>query len=90
MLEHAVIVDLAVDWRPEAELTAEEVAAQRTRIEEAERAVLQALGDHGQRQRQLHATGQVSLLVDATGLDILRGHPDVGAVHRDQEDPPTG
>ena len=90
MLEHAVIVDLAIGWRPEAELTAEEAAAQRTRIDEAERAVLVALGDHGRRQRQLHATGQISLLVDATGLEILRGHPDVGAIHQDRDDPPTG
>lgn len=89
MLEHAVIVDLAVDWQPEAELTVEEVVAQHTRIEEAERAVLEALGEHGQRQRQLHATGQVSLLVDATGLEILRGHPDVAAIHQNQDDPPT-
>jgi len=90
VLEHAVIIDLAVDWRPEAELNAEEASAQRTRFEEAERAVLEALGDHGQPQRQLRATGQISLLVDETGLEILRGHPEVAAIHQDQDDPPTG
>lgn len=88
-LEHAVIVDLAADWRPEAELDDEGRAAQRRRIQAAENAIVRALGEHGRVRRQLHTSGQVALAVDDKGLSILRGLHEVAAIHMDRPDPPA-
>lgn len=82
-LEHAVIVDLAVGWRPEGGLNAEERAAQRRRIQDAEDVIVRALGEHGRVRRQLHASGQVALAVDDKGLSVLGDLDLVAAVHED-------
>lgn len=88
-LEHAVIVDLAVDWRPEGELDREDLAAQRQRIQAAENATVRALGAHGRVRRQLHASGQVALAVDDKGLSVLRDLNEVAAIHEDKPAPPA-
>lgn len=86
-LDLAVIVDLAVDWRPEGELDADQVEAQRRRIRAAEDAVVEALGPHGRVRRRLPETAQLSLAVDDEGLRILQELPEVAAIHRDTADP---
>lgn len=88
-LRHAVIVDLAVGWRPESALDDEELAAQRRRIQAAEKAILRALGEHGRVRRQLHASGQVALAVDDKGLSVLGDLDPVAAIHEDTPDPPA-
>lgn len=88
-LQHAVIVDLAVDWRPEAGLDDTERAAQRRRVQAAENAILRTLGKHGRLRRQLHASGQLALAVDDKGLSILGDLDPVAAVHRDTPAPPA-
>lgn len=88
-LKHAVIVDLAVDWQPEGGLDADERAAQRRRIQAAEDAIVRALGEHGRVRRQLHASGQVALAVDDTGLSVLGDLDQVAAVHVDTPAPPA-
>lgn len=83
VLDRPVIVDLAVDWRPEREQTPEQVLLQRQRIQRAQEEVLALLGRRGLLRRPLHETAQAALLVDAAGLDLLRTHPRVAAVHPD-------
>lgn len=82
-----MIVDLAVEWQPESELSDDEVRAQRARVQQAEDEVLRALGPHGRLRRQLHETAQTSLLVDADGLAMLRRHPRVVKVQEDRAEP---
>lgn len=84
-----MIVDLAVGWRPEGALDDEELAAQRRRIQAAEKAILRALGEHGRVRRQLHASGQVALAVDDKGLSVLGDLDPVAAIHEDTPDPPA-
>ena len=79
-----VIVTLAVGWQAENELLDHEIAAQRDRIRQAEEEVLRDLGTHGRLRGQLHQSGQTALLVDAVGLDLLRGHRLVAAVQEDR------
>lgn len=88
-LKHLVIVDLAVDWRPEGALDDDERAEQRRRLQAAEDAILRALGEHGRVRRQLHASGQVALAVDDKGLSILGDLDPVATVHEDTPDPPA-
>lgn len=88
-LKHAVIVDLDVGWRPEGALDDEELAAQRRRIQAAEKAILRALGEHGRVRRQLHASGQLALAVDDKGLSVLGDLDPVAAIHEDTPDPPA-
>lgn len=88
-LKHLVIVDLAVDWRPEGALDDDERAEQRRRLQAAEDAILRALGEHGRIRRQLHASGQVALAVDDKGLSILGDLDPVATVHEDTPDPPA-
>jgi hypothetical protein len=85
-----VIVGLRVERRPESELTAAEVQAQRARIEAAIDDVLKALGAHGQVSRRLTETGQLAVSVDSEGEKILSTHPLVGSVGDDSPEPATG
>jgi hypothetical protein len=87
VLDQRVVVDFAVGWRPEHELSDEEVSAQRARVQAAQDEVLRALGGHGRLVRALHETAQASLAVDAEGREILRGHPRVAAVNDDDPEP---
>lgn len=87
VLDQLVIVTLAVDWRPESELTAEEVRAQRARIAAAEAALLDALGHHGAVRRRLEATAQLALRVDGEGRRIATDHAVVAAVDDDDPEP---
>ncbi len=80
----AVIVDLAVEWRPEHELSDEEVWEQRARIEAAQDEVLSDLGAHGRLSRRLTETAQMALTVDAEGRGILAEHRLVATVHEDR------
>lgn len=89
VLQHLVIVTFDVDWRPEPELSAEEVSAQRDRVAHAQARVLDALGHDGELSREHHATAQASLKVSDDGLARLEGMPEVAAVHRDSPDPPS-
>ena len=86
-LPHLVIVTLAVDWRPEPDLSADEIADQRERVAQAQRRMLQALGPEGELRRELHATAQVSVAVSDAGLAELEDLPEVAAIHRDQPEP---
>lgn len=88
-LRHLVIVTFDVDWRPEPELSAEEVTAQRDRIAQAQAGVLEALGDDADLRREHHATAQASLKVSDDGLARLEGLHEVEAVHLDSPDPPN-
>ena len=49
--------------------------------------MLRDLGVHGRLRRQLHQSAQTALLVDAVGLDLLRGHRLVAAVQEDEAAP---
>lgn len=89
VLRHLVIVTFDVDWRPEPELSAAEVTAQRDRIAQAQARVLDALGEDADLRREHHATAQASLKVSDDGLARLEGLPEVDAVHRDTPDPPN-
>lgn len=86
-LPHLVIVTLDVDWRPEPNLSAEEIANQRDRVAQAQQRMLQALGPEGELRRELHATAQVSMAVSDAGLAELEDLPEVAAVHRDLPEP---
>ncbi len=88
-LDRAVIVALAVEWRPEHELSAEQVVEQRARVQTVQDEVLLALGRHGRLRRPLHETAQAALLVDPHGLALLRGHPRVVSVSDDGKAPAT-
>ncbi len=83
-----LVVDLAVEWRPEHELSDEEVRLQRARIETAQDEVLGDLGAHGRLSRRLTATAQMAVSVDDEGRQILAGHRLVAAVHDDEPDRP--
>lgn len=89
VLQHLVIVTFDVDWRPEPELSAEQVSAQRDRVARAQARVLDALGEDVELSREHHATAQASLKVSDDGLARLEGMPEVAAVHRDSPDPPS-
>lgn len=89
VLRHLVTVTFDVDWRPEPELSAEEVTAQRERIAQAQARVLDALGEDADLRREHHATAQASLKVSDDGLARLEGLPEVDAVQRDSPDPPN-
>lgn len=90
ILDRAVIVALDVEWRPEHELSAEQVVEQRARVQTVQDEVLLALGRHGRLRRPLHETAQTALLVDPHGLALLRGHPRVVSVSDDGKAPATG
>ncbi len=83
-----VIVDLRVEHRPEHELSREELARQRARIEAAQDQVLRDLGDHGTLSRRLTETAQMAVSVDAEGRRILAGHPLVARVHENRPEAP--
>lgn len=85
-----VIVDLAVDWRPEGELSDDDRVEQRRRIEAAADEIITALGDHGEVHRRLTMTAQLSLSVDDDGLAILERHRLVATIHDDTTSAPTG
>jgi hypothetical protein len=78
-----LVVDLAVEHRPESELDDAARTAQRARLERAMDEVVGALGSHGQLVRRLTATAQMSVRVDAEGRRALASHPLVAAVHDD-------
>jgi len=84
-----VIVALALEWRPEHELSTEQVVEQRARVRTVQDEVLLALGRHGRLRRPLHETAQAALLVDPHGLALLRGHPRVVSVSDDGKAPAT-
>lgn len=84
---HRVIVTFDVDWRPEPELSPDQVRAQRDRVVRAQRAVLSALGEHGELHREYHATAQASLNVSDDGLELLEHQPEVATYSRDTPDP---
>lgn len=85
-----VIVDLAVDWRPEAELTPDQVQDQRARIEGAQDALVADLGAHARLRRRFDATPQMAVSVNEQGSAILAASPLVARVHADRDDAPTG
>lgn len=87
VLIHLVIVTFDVEWRPEPELSDEEVAAQRDRVRQAQAAVLDALGPDADLRREHHATAQASLKVSDDGLARLEHLAEVAAVHKDTPAP---
>lgn len=78
-----VVVDLAVDWRPEHELSESERREQRARIEAAQDEVVADLGAHGELRRRLTESAQMSVGVDGRGREILAGHRLVARVQDD-------
>lgn len=86
-----IIVDLAVEWRPEAELDADEVAEQRETIRIAQQKVLKLLeGTDFQVNRAYQSTPQIALSIDAEGRDRLNRSSLVENVNEDIPDPPSG
>jgi hypothetical protein len=87
-----VIVDLAVDWRPEAELGSdEEVAEQRAAIRATQDAVVEMLTDTQFEIVALYeATPQMALRVDTPALELLRASDLVSQVTEDVPAAPTG
>ena len=88
----AVIVDLSVEWEPEAQLESEEaVAEQREGIRDAQNAIVELLEDTEFEVTRLYqSTPQMALTVDAEGLDRLHGSVLVENVNEDEPDPPSG
>lgn len=85
-----VVADLAVDWRPESQLTEDERRQQRARIEAVQDEVVRDLGVHGSLTRRLTETAQVALAVDVEGRRILERHPKVRSVSDNRASPPAG
>jgi hypothetical protein len=84
-----VIVGLALEVRPEAELTAAAAAAQRQRIAAAQDSLLAELGTEGITViRRYQRLPQLALQVDETRLCRLLASARVASVHADREDPP--
>ena len=85
-----VVVELAVDYEPEAELGPREVADQRAEIAEAQDAVLAELGEHGELAGRPQRLPQLALRVDEEGLRLLDASPYVRGVEANEPEPPTG
>lgn len=88
----AVIVDLSLDWQPEAELDSEEaVAEQRQAIRDTQDAIVEMLdGTEFEINRLYQATPQMALVVDAEAFDRLNESQLVANVNEDVADPPSG
>ena len=84
-----VVVLLAVEYAPEAELGRDGVAAQRAEIAETQDAVLRSLGEHGRLAGRPERLPQLAVRVDAEGLEILAASPDVAAVEANEPEPPA-
>ena len=88
----AVIVDLSLDWQPEAELDSEEaVAEQRQAIRDTQDAIVEMLdGTEFEINRLYQATPQMALVVDAEAFDRLNESQLVANVNEDVADPSGG
>ena len=85
----SVIVDLDVEYRPEAELSPEAVQEQRERIARAQRRLVNDLVGHRvEIAARYERLPQIALVVDEGALEILVDHPLVRAVHHDVPDAP--
>jgi hypothetical protein len=87
VLGHRVIVELAGQWAPEADLAPAALAEQRARIEAAQDEVVAALGDQGRLDRRLTPTAQMVVSVDDQGLLRLSRHPLVERFEPDEAGP---
>ena len=85
-----VVVELAVEYEPEAALGPREVAAQRARIAEAQDAVLAGLGEHGELAGRPERLPQLALRVDEQGLRVLETSPYILDVETNEPEPPAG
>jgi hypothetical protein len=88
----SVIVSLAGDWSPEADLPApEDVTRQRAQIAALQQDVMEMLrGTQFVMVRLYEITPQMALQVDAAALERLRQSKLVAAVDADTPDPATG
>lgn len=88
----AVIVDLSLDWQPEAELDSEgAVAEQRQAIRDTQDAIVEMLdGTEFEINRLYQATPQMALVVDAEAFDRLNESQLVANVNEDVADPSGG
>ena len=85
----AVIVDLDVEYRPEAELSPEAAGEQRARIARAQRRLVDDLAGHRvELAARYERLPQIALVVDEEALEILLDHPLVKAVHPNAPDAP--
>jgi hypothetical protein len=85
----AVIVDLDVEYRPEAGLSPEAVREQRARIARAQRRLVDDLaGHHVELAARYERLPQIALVVGEEALEILLDHPLVKAVHPNAADAP--
>jgi hypothetical protein len=83
-----VVVELAVPYRPEAELGPDAIAAQRAAIAGAQEAVLGELGEHGTPAGRPERLPQLAVRVDEEGLAILSRSPRVRRVEGNEPEPP--
>lgn len=83
-----LIVTLAVEWQPEANLTEDEVAAQRDRIASAQQEVVGLLeGTSFEVVRLFVETPQLALAVDAEARARLEASELIGGVVDDVPEP---
>lgn len=86
-----VIVTLAVDYRPEAELSRDDVTAQRRAIAEAQDRLLASLrGSRYTVAARYRSLPQIALRVDERGLRVLIGSPLVRSMAANETSAPTG
>jgi len=85
-----VVVELALPYRPEAELGREAIAAQRAAIAGAQDALLAELGEHGEVAGRPERLPQLALRVDEEGLRTLARSRLVRDVEANAPEPPAG
>lgn len=86
-----MIVDLAVSWRPEAELSPEERDAQRDTIARTQDELLGSLDDQEAIVvARYELLPQIALEVDEAGLLVLLHSPLVRTIHLSELDRPNG
>jgi hypothetical protein len=83
-----VIIGLALDIRPEADLTPQEVSDQRDRIATEQDRVLAEVGADSRVVRRYERLPQLALEVSEAGLCRLLASPSVRSVQLDREDAP--
>jgi hypothetical protein len=85
-----VVVELAVPYRPEAELGHDAIAAQRAAIAGAQDALLAELGQHGELAGRPGRLPQLALRVDEEGLRTLARSRLVRDLEANAPEPPAG